>query len=236
MEMTTATRPILTGDEARILEAYVKGVQIADIGRRLGLDHAFVASVICHRARVHRPAARQLLAVAEIIATPTFRRPRAKPADPRVRQRRQVRKPATDILSPGEVEVLGLLVDGLTDEEIAAYLIISAAAVGSRLKYAYLKLGVRTRDQAALAAIRTGAVPSFTPSRPAVPLNDRELLVLRMTAAGINQSGISSQTGLSLSQIKSSLRSTLHKLGASSRTRALVVAHRLGLIDGGTDV
>jgi non-specific serine/threonine protein kinase len=59
-------------------------------------------------------------------------------------------------LSPREIEVLRLLVDGATDAEIAAALFISRRTVATHVAHIYAKLGVSSRATAAAWAIRNG--------------------------------------------------------------------------------
>jgi DNA-binding CsgD family transcriptional regulator len=59
-------------------------------------------------------------------------------------------------LTGRQVEVLGLLAEGLTDAEIAARLSLSAKTVGHHVSALLAKLGVGSRHQAAAAARRLG--------------------------------------------------------------------------------
>jgi DNA-binding NarL/FixJ family response regulator len=61
-------------------------------------------------------------------------------------------------LSPGETEVLRLVVDGLSDREIADVLTISHRTVTTHVTSIFNKLGVNTRTAAASHAIRHGLV------------------------------------------------------------------------------
>jgi HD-GYP domain-containing protein (c-di-GMP phosphodiesterase class II) len=72
----------------------------------------------------------------------------------------QMRRPpsAAGGLSPREVEVLGLLVRGLSNKQIAAQLYVSARTVGSHIEHIYTKIGVSARGPAALYAMRHGLV------------------------------------------------------------------------------
>jgi DNA-binding CsgD family transcriptional regulator len=63
-------------------------------------------------------------------------------------------------LTGRQVEVLGLLAEGLTDAEIAVRLSLSAKTVGHHVSALLAKLGVGSRRQAAAAARRLGVVPA----------------------------------------------------------------------------
>jgi ATP/maltotriose-dependent transcriptional regulator MalT len=63
-------------------------------------------------------------------------------------------------LTGRQVEVLGLLAEGLSDAEIAARLSLSAKTVGHHVSALLAKLGVGTRRQAAAAARRLGVTPA----------------------------------------------------------------------------
>lgn len=63
-------------------------------------------------------------------------------------------------LSPREQEVLRLVVDGLANKQIARNLQISEKTVKGHLTSIFQKLGVQSRTQAALFAIREGLSPT----------------------------------------------------------------------------
>ncbi|MBN1317433.1 MAG: response regulator transcription factor [Anaerolineales bacterium] len=77
-------------------------------------------------------------------------------------RQRAVQEPAlpemTDQLSPRELEVLELIVAGLTNNEIAANLVLSVGTVKNYLKNILEKLHLSNRTQAAVYAIRSGLV------------------------------------------------------------------------------
>jgi DNA-binding NarL/FixJ family response regulator len=62
-------------------------------------------------------------------------------------------------LTKRELEVLGLLAEGLTQTEIASKLVISQKTVGSHIERILSKLGVRSRAQAVALAYRQDLVP-----------------------------------------------------------------------------
>ena len=66
--------------------------------------------------------------------------------------------PMPDALSPREMEVLALLVDGLSNQEIADRLIISLATAKTHVRNILNKLAVDDRTQAAVHAMRRGLV------------------------------------------------------------------------------
>ncbi len=60
----------------------------------------------------------------------------------------RVRQPATDAISPREVEVLKLIASGASNREAAAKLFVSEATIKTHLLHVYEKLGVRDRAAA----------------------------------------------------------------------------------------
>jgi DNA-binding NarL/FixJ family response regulator len=62
-------------------------------------------------------------------------------------------------LSPRELEVLRLLVDGQSNPQIAANLHLSPATVKTHVRNILNKLGVNHRVQAVVLALRHGLVP-----------------------------------------------------------------------------
>jgi RNA polymerase sigma factor (sigma-70 family) len=67
-------------------------------------------------------------------------------------------KPITAPLSPREQQVLRLVVEGMTNPEIARSLHISEATVKSHVRSILTKLGVSQRLQAAVFALRHGLI------------------------------------------------------------------------------
>jgi DNA-binding NarL/FixJ family response regulator len=61
-------------------------------------------------------------------------------------------------LTPRELEVLRLLGRGMSNREIAVNLVISERTVENHIRSTYTKLGIRTRTQALLHAVRLGLV------------------------------------------------------------------------------
>jgi LuxR family transcriptional regulator, maltose regulon positive regulatory protein len=77
--------------------------------------------------------------------------------------RTRATRPAADLLSPREFEVLGLITRGLRNREIAKALYISESTTKVHVRHVLEKLGVRTRAEAASQHSRVGA----TDLRPA---------------------------------------------------------------------
>jgi len=61
-------------------------------------------------------------------------------------------------LSAREVEVLGLVAEGLTDQEVAGALYLSPRTVGQHLRNVYRKLGVSCRTATTREAIGRGLI------------------------------------------------------------------------------
>ena len=61
-----------------------------------------------------------------------------------------------DELTPREAEVLGLIADGLTNQEIAQRLVVSPATVKSHVNHLFAKIGARDRAQAVVYAFANG--------------------------------------------------------------------------------
>lgn len=70
----------------------------------------------------------------------------------------KAQQPLPEPLSPRELEVLALLVEGLSNQEIADKLIISLATAKTHVRNILNKLAVDDRTQAAVSAMRRGLV------------------------------------------------------------------------------
>ncbi len=129
---------------------------------------------------------------------------------------------------------------------IVALLPVSARVQGARLTRLH---GVLPRDAApetlgaALQAAARGLRvmdPTLEPIRAGIeptdpipltePLTERELEVLRLVAEGLANKAIGARLSVSEHTVKFHLNAVLRKLGAQSRTDAVVRATRLGLI------
>ena len=83
----------------------------------------------------------------------------APPVAARLADRR--RTPPAEQLTPREVEVLGLVAQGLSNAEIGRVLFISEATVKTHLVRAFVKLGVSDRTAAVTAALSRGALRAY---------------------------------------------------------------------------
>lgn len=73
-------------------------------------------------------------------------------------------------LTPRELEVLGLVIDGCSNQEIARTLVVTPRTVAAHIGNVLAKLDVRTRTKAAVRAEREGlyvpTIPGSLPERP----------------------------------------------------------------------
>ncbi|TXR56794.1 response regulator transcription factor [Quadrisphaera setariae] len=99
-------------------------------------------------------AVRALAAGRGAIDTATTRRVIAEFA-----RRRAAPAPPEHDLTPREVEVVRLLGEGLSNEEVAARLVVETATVKSHLTRVMTKLGTRDRLQTVVWAYRSGLLP-----------------------------------------------------------------------------
>lgn len=72
---------------------------------------------------------------------------------PVLRSMDRTRKPKTPMLTPRDKAVVGSVLHGLTNREIAAKLAISEGAIKASLRHVCAKLGVRTRSQLVKVAL-----------------------------------------------------------------------------------
>lgn len=72
---------------------------------------------------------------------------------PVLRSMDRTRKPKTPMLTPRDKAVVGSVLQGLTNREIAAKLAISEGAIKASLRHVCAKLGVRTRSQLVKVAL-----------------------------------------------------------------------------------
>jgi DNA-binding NarL/FixJ family response regulator len=154
---------------------HVRALALRCRGMLAGDEHAFAAALQLHNAAGNRyEAARAALAFGELL------RRRRRRTEARVQLRAAVagfeaagalawaqraadelaasgerarrRSPSTaDDLTPQELQVTGLVAQGLTNREVAEKLFLSPKTIESHLGRAFRKLGVRTRTELAVA-------------------------------------------------------------------------------------
>jgi HD-GYP domain-containing protein (c-di-GMP phosphodiesterase class II) len=112
--------------------------------------------------RPHRPALKSLQArdalKAEVAAGRLDGEAAAAVIEASGGERARLRTPRRGGLSEREVEVLVLMVRGLTNRQIAARLYISPKTVGHHVEHIYAKLDITSRAAAALFAMESGLV------------------------------------------------------------------------------
>jgi two-component system, NarL family, response regulator YdfI len=96
------------------------------------------------------------------------------------------------------------------------------------LRHKKLEVCVPRRDRAALSPITGGMPAELDPSDQI--LTHREIEVLRMIADGSGNKQIASRFGISDHTVKFHIASIFAKLGACSRTEAVTVGIRKGLL------
>jgi DNA-binding CsgD family transcriptional regulator len=110
------------------------------------------------------------------------------------------------------------------DSGISAVLSPGASPAQIRAAAAALAVGLRVQDE--------GARSRFHESECSLvePLTERELEVLNLLAEGFSNPEIARRIGVSRNTAKFHVSSIIAKLGASSRTEAVAIALRRGLI------
>jgi len=73
--------------------------------------------------------------------------------------------PVASDLTKRELEVLGLLAEGLSQKEIVATLVISSKTVAAHIQHILGKLGVHSRAQAVAHAYRRGLLNGYAPDQ-----------------------------------------------------------------------
>ena len=71
-----------------------------------------------------------------------------------------------DELTERELQVLGLIATGMTNEEIAQRLVISPATAKTHVSRILLKLNARDRAQLVVIAYESGLIKAGSPSAP----------------------------------------------------------------------
>jgi len=159
-------------------------------------------------------------------------------------ERQDVEEASVAELTSRELEVLRLLVLGLSNRLIARDLDISEKTVKNHLSSIYLKIGATDRIQATLYARDAGltdpaGATSSAPVSTTFPDNDaapadpaltaREQGVLRLLALGLSNRLIARDLHISEKTVKNHLSSIYAKIGATHRTQAALYALYFGL-------
>ncbi len=127
-------------------------------------------------------------------------------------------------LTPREREVLRRIGEGESTLEIALALRIAPATVRTHVRAVLLKLGVRSRAQAA-AVVAPVRVP-LARHTPFDTLTRRESEVLRCMAAGLPRVVIAERLAMSPNTVRTHARNVLAKLGVRSSLAACALLRR----------
>ncbi|MBV9180738.1 MAG: response regulator transcription factor [Acidobacteria bacterium] len=106
----------------------------------------------------------------------------------------------------------------------SAVLLTKATPAQIRAAAAALAVGLRIENQSATSG------PESSEFSFVEPMTERELDVLNLVAEGYSNPQIAAQLGVSRNTVKFHVSSIMDKLGASSRTEAVTIAVRQGLI------
>jgi len=131
-----------------------------------------------------------------------------------------------------------LLVDDPHADVAAAALRAGASAVLARQSDARELLAALDAVRAGLvvldASVRDALAPAVTalrgPAAPAEPLTARERQVLAMLANGLSNRRVAERLAISENTVKAHVAAILAKLGATTRTEAVTLGVRLGLV------
>ena len=139
-------------------------------------------------------------------------------------------------LSKRQITILRLIGQGLTDKEIARRLFISPATVLTHVRHLKMALGTKSRVQLVAKVIAIAGVEWIEPKighEEGWRLSPRQQEVLRLLAIGKKDSEISNALGVADSTTKTHVQNILLGLGVSSRLKAAIVAHQLGVVEVG---
>ena len=93
-----------------------------------------------------------------------------------------------------------------------------------------LEQAIRQVQEFGLAELKTDPQTSSTDQSLLVPLNEREIEVLRLIAEGLSNNEIAERLVIALSTVKWHVNNLFGKLGVHSRTQAVAQAKELGLL------
>ncbi|MCE1252210.1 MAG: LuxR C-terminal-related transcriptional regulator [Anaerolineae bacterium] len=112
-------------------------------------------------------------------------------------------------------------------EETPGTILQDAPLAAPLLKLA-VRQGLRARQAAAL--LRQMGLPADTETSPNGLLTERQLEILRLITAGYSNQAIADHLVLSLATVKSHVVHIMDRLGATSRSEAVALARRKGLL------
>lgn len=124
------------------------------------------------------------------------------------------------------------LSDEATDDALLDALELGASAYLPKTAPAERIVAMAVQSVAAPRAFLAEGLPATRRrgSHAGPPLTAREYEVLRLAAEGLTVKGISARLFISEATTRSHLSGIYHKLGVSSRSRAVLVAERLGML------
>ncbi len=150
--------------------------------------------------------------------------------------RQNLSESLADPLTERELEILHMVANGLTNQEIADKLFLSLDTIKWHNKQSYQKLRVNNRTQAVARARELRLLDSQNrPNKPTEPLSKREYEILSCLAEGLSNREIAHRMSLALRTIKWYNSQLYSKLAVSNRREAVEAAQRLGLLDVGDD-
>jgi DNA-binding NarL/FixJ family response regulator len=145
-------------------------------------------------------------------------------------------KPSSAV--PTRTRVLGLVFRSDEDDFIRAFacgadaFVLLEELTTEILAATILQLahGIAILPRAMLEVMRPEHTPSVSPPPPM--LTGRETLVLGVLAKGMTNKHIARQLGVSVNAVKRHVSSLMQKLGADNRTKTVMLAQHLGLVEG----
>jgi DNA-binding NarL/FixJ family response regulator len=143
---------------------------------------------------------------------------------------RQSPPPRPVSLTTREREVLRRITDGQSTSQIAKELAIASSTARTHASNVLLKLGARTRIQAAAAASPPPPlIPERPESDPLAALTRREREVLAFMVEGQSQVAMAERLCVSPHTVRTHARNILSKLGVHSALEAAALVRRLML-------
>ncbi|WP_282448726.1 helix-turn-helix transcriptional regulator [Microbacterium kunmingense] len=157
--------------------------------------------------------------------------------------------PVRSLVASAAVDAEARVMIGDTSSADAAFRLVLREAVATGAQRALRRMSPSVRrllaeraregsdpdaaESALLAELASSTLPPETPSGPTVALSPRERVVLARLAAGESPRAIAQALHVSLNTVKTQVRSTYRKLGASTRDGAVERALILGVLTTG---